>query len=212
MRLRSTKSVTLIEMVITLLLISILAIVFAAIELMGVSRLLAVDRRSKVQNDLVYILEHSTKQISKAIGNTQINTAAGDEVVETIDKIDINDGASIRFYVDSNEDGVRNDTTPWRAYRFNATGGEYQLWYCSNCPNYACASCSSDAWGTKILSSKITNANYTYSSVNNYVNITIEGCWDPNPANVTKFGNCGSSNNPSASMKARIKMPAVSTR
>ena len=215
MRLRSTKSSTLLEVVISLILISMLAIIFAAIELVGVSHTLTVDRRAKVQNDVAYVLEHSAKQISKAIGNAKINITAGDEVVNT-DKIDINDGASIRFYIDVNKDGARNDTTAWRAYRFRPAGTaeEYQFWWCPSCSSSACGPATTDCtpnWGTaNILSKKITSVTYTYSGANNYVDISIQGCWDK--GNETIYGNCGSSDkNPKASMKARIKMPSVST-
>ncbi len=218
MRLRSTKSSTLLEVVISLILISILALIFAAIELVGVSHTLTVDRRAKVQNDVAYVLEHSAKQISKAIGNAKINktTSDGDEIIKT-NTIAGSDGAAIEFYVDADSNGKRDDdaSTPWRAYRFRSASAveteRYQVWYCPSCPNAACLTCNT-AWGSAqyILSKKITSVTYTYSGANNYVDISIQGCWDK--GNETIYGNCGSSDkNPKASMKARIKMPSVST-
>jgi hypothetical protein len=220
MRLHSTKSFTLLEVVISLILISILVILFAAIERIGISHTLALDRYSRVQNDLTYILEHSTKQISKAIGNTKINRVStdGDQIINTAT---ISGDKAIEFYVDAAADyispgdglyGTGGDH--WRAYRFRPStaipsSDSYQLWYCPRCSvpicDTCCAGCTpSVPWGMpeNTMSKKVKDVTYDYNPVYNYVDITIQGCWDPNQA--------ASRSNPGASMKERIKLPSVS--
>ena len=213
MRPHFIKSSTILELLVSMVILSILVIIFAAIELFSHTHVLTVDRRARVQNDLAYILEHSSKQIAKAIGNTKINNY---EIIKT-DTVEGSDGAAIEFYIDVDGNGKRDDdsSTPWRGYRFrSATAGSdsYQFWYCPQCSDSTCKVCT-PAWGYKdnTLGERVTNATYTYNYDNNYVDIEISGCWDK--ANEAIFGNCGSSDkNPSASLTARIKMPSVSTR
>jgi len=219
MKLRSTRSSTLLEVVVSMILLSILAITFTILSLFSLTHVLAVDRRSKVQNDLSYILEHSAKQVSMAIGNAKINRTVsdGDQIVRN-EKIDVDDGAAIEFYVDDAVspsdpgDGVYGTGGDhWEAYRFRpkGTADEYQLLYCEHCSGFACASCDT---GWEVLGRKVTSVTYTpYDGSVDYVDMSIEGCWDP--AKITTSDECGSSDrNPRVSMKARFKMPSVSVK
>ncbi|MFH0738282.1 MAG: hypothetical protein V2A59_00250 [Candidatus Omnitrophota bacterium] len=219
MKPQNIKSSTILELLISVIILSILVIVFAAIELFSHTHVLTVDRRAKVQNDLAYIMEHSTKQIAKSIGNAKINrtSADGDEIIKK-GPIDGDDKEAIVFYIDVNKDGIRNDDVakPWRAYRLRMPiaepEGNYRLWWCPSCSDSTCLTCD-PVWGTleNILSKRVTDVIYNYNPANNYVDITIQGCWDPEK--VTTDDDCGTSDrNPSASFTARIKMPSVSTQ
>ncbi|MEI6631959.1 MAG: prepilin-type N-terminal cleavage/methylation domain-containing protein [bacterium] len=216
MKPQNIKSFTILELLISIIILSILVVVFAAIELFSHTHVLTVDRRAKVQNDLAYIMEHSTKQIAKAIGNAQINS---NDIVK-IGPIDGDDTEAIVFYTDANKDGIRNDDaenpSPWKAYRLRMPilepEGNYRLWWCPSCSDSTCVTCD-PSWGTleNILSKRVTDVIYNYNPANNYVDITIQGCWDPEK--VTTADDCGTSDrNPSTSFTARIKMPSVSTQ
>jgi len=216
MKQQNIKSSTILELLISMIILSILVIIFAAIELFSHTHVLTIDRRAKVQNDLAYIMEHSTKQIAKAIGNTQINS---NEIIK-ISTIAGDDIAAIKFYVDVDSDGNRDDdaASPWRAYRLRSLSApeseRYQFWWCPSCSDSACATCS-PAWGTleNILSDRVTGPEtpFVHDAANNYVDITIQGCWDPKK--VTTADDCGTSDrNPGTSLTARIKMPSVSTQ
>lgn len=217
MRQRTNKAFTLVELTVTLILLSILVMVFAMIDLFSQAQVLTVDRRSKIQNDVTYCLEHSVKQISRAIGNTRINYSSspgdGGAVIKTDD---INGGRGIEFYRDTDANGKRDDdgSTPWSAYNFaptSPTSYPNYLLYCYQCLNSACSSCNSDSWTANILSKKITDASYTYNPSGNYVEISVTGCWDPDQSK-THIA-CGASDkNPQVTMSTRVRLPAVSTQ
>ena len=206
-------------MTVALMVLSILVIVFAAIDLFTQGQVLTIDRRSKVQNELAYILEHSAKQISKAIGNTKIDRSSsdGDQIIKT-DPI-LGDTA-IEFYAENNYNGVRDNSgaTPdnWMAYRLRPSTADpatesYQLWYCPSCATSGCLDCT-PAWGTadNILGKKVKGVTYAYDPAGNYVDISITGCWDPS-GSATNV-ECGTSDrNPSTSMSTRISLPLVTT-
>lgn len=205
------KSVTLLELIASVVILSFLVIIFAIMELYSHSQVLGADRRSKVQNIVSTILEHNVKVISTAVGNEAV-FGSNSLVIE--DPI-LGDKA-LRVYVDENGDGRRNNDTsgasgpydalPWRAYRFNNTS--HNMSYCGNCTfqNGNCDTCN-NGWSS-LTDSKITDYDYNYTPGDNYIDVIISGCWDPDN-NITPAA-CGSSDkNPSVSMKARIKMPAV---
>jgi hypothetical protein len=216
MKQRFIRSSTIMELLVSMVILSILVIVFAAIDIMSQTHVLTVDRRARVQNDLVYILEHSTKYISKAIGNAKINkiTDDGDQIIRNT--VQTGDGAAIEFYIDVNGNGKRDDDpTPWRAYRFRSAGAanEYEFWWCPKCSSSDCDVCD-PVWGVSAdntLSKRVTGVTYAYNAANAYVDVTVQGCWDPKK--VTTSDNCGTSEkNPAASLTARIRMPSVSTQ
>ena len=220
MRPQAAKASTILELLISLIVLSILVVIFVAIDLFSHSHVLTVDRRSKVQNDLAYIMEHSTKQIGKSIGNAKINkiSADGDDLVKVSTIFMGDDTAKIAFYIDVDADGSRDDDAaiPWRGYRLRSVNSadSAQLWWCPNCTDGSSCNTCNPAWGTaeNILSKKITSATYTYNAANNYVDMTVEGCWDP-ASNVTTTDACGSTDrNPNATLTGRIKMPSVSTQ
>ena len=221
MKLHFSKSSTLIELIASLAILSILVIVFGIIDLFSHRNTLSADRRARVQNSASYVLEHHVKEISRAIGNEIIDAASGG----VINRGTISGDTAIRAYVDLDASDLDASGQPpgdgqrgiggdrWIAYRFRPASApvleRYQIWLCPDCTDASCVTCNS-GWNTNVLSRHITAVDYNYTSGNNYVDVELTACWDPN--HTTTPDGCGSSdNNPSVSLRTRIKMPAVST-
>ena len=201
----NNKGVTLLELLIAISIFALIVVGFSSIDTFSRYHLITSDKKAKLQNDASYVLEHMAKEINKAIGD--VNQAP----IDTSTKIAGDD--AIRAWIDYNQNGKR-DTYPTDrqiAYRFtDATGppsGQYQIWYYSSCvgPNCNLAGSSSP----EVISSKISLADLgsTYSSGNDYVEVQLTACDDPDGSPVA----CGGLDNLSVNMKNRISMPAVST-
>jgi hypothetical protein len=198
------------ELLVALVLVSLVILYFSGIERIGYQDLLTTGRRTKVQNDVSYVLEHMSKNIPKSIGSRAIS---GQDPVSTSS---ISGDAALKFFVDLASDctspgeGQGNPQSPtqcdrWRAYRYRSASASpaadrYQLWYYAYCPGADCGTESHE-----IIANHITAFNC--SLANNYIDIKITGCWDPDGTPEA----CGTPNNPSVVMHAYINMPSVST-
>ena len=198
---KHSRGLTLIELLISVSIFALIFIGFSSIDTFSRYHVLSSDRRAKLQNDASYVLEHMAKQIGQSIGDvnqTAVNASgiAGD--------------TAIRAWIDYSQNGKR-DTYPTDrqiAYRFRgATTGE--IWYCPECTNNPCTQCN-PGWGTSadyILSRKIYSFNPIFSSGNDYVEIQLTACWDPDGSPVA----CANPDNLALGMQNRIYMPSVST-
>lgn len=207
------SSITLLELLIAILLLSIIVLDLGNIDLFSRSHVISSDRRAKIDNEISLALVHMGKQIMNAFGNEIISGA--DTVVSVVaNNPPSDDGNTIRFKIDSDNNGTA-DT--WRAYLYHnnsAPSGKNQIWYCPQCSDSTCATCT-PVWGTSdnIIARNISS--FTPSKPvdasnrlnKSYITIEIQACWDPDGAPYA----CNTPNNPSVTMKANINMPAVST-
>jgi hypothetical protein len=216
---QTSSSVTLIELLLSIVLLSIIILGLSSIDLFSRSHVISSDRRAKISNAASLALEHMGKQIAKAIGN-EISGGAN-SVVDTDAPNKIRGDYALHIYIDANGNGQRDalGTDGWIAYIFTDAHGNpdtrrYQIWYCPNCQNKPCNNCTPN-WGDEdntiarhisaLTLSKPVDASNRLNK--NYVTIDIQACWDPAQ---TQYS-CGTVNNPSVSIKADIKMPLVST-
>lgn len=63
------KSTTLIELLISLIVMSVMVLSFYGLQTYGREQIRSADRRAKVQNSLVYSIEHMSKYVQQASGN-----------------------------------------------------------------------------------------------------------------------------------------------
>lgn len=213
------KAISLMELLVALAVTSIVILYFFAIEKIGRQDLFTIDHRAKVQNDVSYIIDHMTTNITGrkkladdyvtyqtrggAIGNTQI---AAEYPVDTSTGID-GDNA-ILIWIDYDNDGKRTSSDKRIAYRYSGAPN-YQIWYYSN---YTDSPASYEVLtGNRIMpnfSSDTGQQTYVvYNAANNYLNVQVTGCWDPDGSPDA----CGTDKNPSVTMHAYINMPSVST-
>jgi hypothetical protein len=201
------RSITLMELLIAIVLMTLIVLAFANIDLFSRFHVLTADRRAKVQNEVSYVLEHMTKEIGKAIGD--INNPAVDTTT------DIQGDPAIIAWVDGNPYAVppvspngRREVYPNDhriAYRFTtetgAPGTRTQIWYYANCVGPNCN--QAGTVGPEVIATRIYAGDWNPSYNNVFVEIT--GRWDPDPAQQP------SPDNPAITMRTRINMPSVST-
>ncbi|MDP2941213.1 MAG: hypothetical protein Q8N85_03040 [Candidatus Omnitrophota bacterium] len=207
------QSLTLIELLIAVILLSVIVLAFSNIQIFGHFQVLTGDRRAKVQNEAARVIAHMSKEISRAIGNEALNN------VKVIDTQDItNDGETkrIKIYVDGNSNGKSeypaDDTDYWIAYRFYDSGNpknKNQVQFCGKCKQKNCNTCDPPNWKWEVLSSNITDFTCEASSplTENFINAQVAACWDPRETSYP----CGDRENPSVTLQSRIQMPSVST-
>jgi len=223
---RRLRGITLVELLISIVLLSIIVLGLGSIDLFSRSHVISSDRRVRISNDASLALEHMGKQIMNAFGN-EIIDGANSVVSVVANSPPSDDGNTIRFKIDSDNNGTA-DT--WRAYLYHnklATSGKNQIWYCPQCLDSTCVTCTTHTWGDTNYPDDIIAKNisgftpckplvdgtccpspYTGCVLGkNYVTITIQACWDPAESHYS----CGTPNNPSVNMKADITMPSVTT-
>lgn len=235
----SIKSVTLLELLIAIVLLSVIVLGLTSIDIFSRHHVVDADRRAKLQNEIYFLMEHMTRNVvgvpvvtggnnsGGAIGNEIIN--GSDTVIDIATDSGNNDRKRLKIYVDADMDGVRDaevgdpdeDEDHWIAYLFydsSAGGGnENKFRFCARCKNKNCSvgggACSS-GWVT--LAENIVDfipvkpVNGSLELDNNYINVQITACFDPANA-ITAFA-CGTGDNPQITMNTSIKMPSVSVR
>jgi len=207
---KKKKAVTLLELILAITFLSVIVLGLNSINQFSHFQTVNTDRRARIQNQLVILVEHMRREMTKAIGNESVFGGA-DSVINTYLS---NGNTAIKVYVDSGVayatgvnaiyaagDGQRGSPTDrWIAYRF--TGGailpvtnRYQIWFCSRCvdtPNCnTCDPANATAWGNDIVAKNIQafalNPAKPPGTVlsNNSITVAITACWDPSiPENV----------------------------
>ncbi len=108
--LSTTKSITLVELLISIVIVTIMVLSFYGLETFSREQLINSDRRAKVQNQLAYALEHMGKYVQQAQGNL---TRQPIEYFPPVSP----DG--FRVWVDSNQTPGDLTDDPWVRYRIN---------------------------------------------------------------------------------------------
>lgn len=205
---------TLIELLVGLVLLSIIVLGLSQIDLFSRAQVLRTDRQAVLQNELSLILNHMDKTGMRVIGNERI---VNDSVV--VYSVTGNE-FRLSFYVDGNSNGrwelppgpgaLALNVDHWISYHVVTSGGTpYRFEYCDLCLNAGCNPCSgtSEILGTHIRVFNVTKNGGVQLS-DNYVNINdLTACWDSD-------GNpdlCGTSLNPQVTMHTVINFPMVST-
>lgn len=191
------RSVTLLELIIAIVLLSIIIFGINSINSFSNYHVISSDRRANVQNQVSFCLEHITKEASKAIGNESV--AGANSVVSIVPN------TSLAIFVDGNRNGIRDTAGGDYWINYNLNAASHELRYCSNCGNSpSCPTCNYE-----VLSSKITAFTPDKDfSLGNHINISITGCHDPAQATAA----CGTQDNPEVTMDTTAFLPSVSTR
>lgn len=187
MSLRLSKSVTLLELLISIVLLGMIVLGFSTIELFGRFHALSSDRRAKLQNEASYVLEHMTKRISEAVGSRAVPGQ------DPISVADIGSDAAITAWIDLNQNGRLEAAPTDRQLAYILNGSSYQMRFYSNY--------SGDPTSYEVLSQKAYS--FTRSVTDNYVELSFTVRWQPAQA--------ASVDNPELSMTTRVKMPQVSS-
>lgn len=191
------RSITLLELMISLVVLSIIVMGFTSIELFSRYQLVSSDRHTAMQNGAVQVIEHITKQLVNAIGRFD------DPAV-----VAYADGKGFRARIDNNPaNGQIDGTDGWIAYRQEPFPGNLD----SEIRFYSDAGAGgAPAGGYETIAKKIKitwGMTWASPATSNLMDINITTCWDP--AEITYP--CGFGDNVTVTMRSRIKMPSVST-
>jgi len=192
------KSITLLELLIAITLLSVIVLGFTSIDLFSRFHVLTADRRAKVQNEVSYVLEHMAKNIT---GTNIRGGAIGNINALPINRANIGGNSAIRIRIDSNNNGQLDVQDIEIAYV--KLSNNYQIWYYSDYTNQA----NSYDIISRVISSNFSNTYVVYDNTTNFIGVTIIGCWNPSGSPYA----CGTSDNPNVRMQNSIKMPSVST-
>lgn len=191
---RKTSAITLLELLITVVIFSIIAVGIANVDLFSRAQVLTAERRAALQHEIYIVMENMSKQVSKAIGNIPIH-GAGNIISFTA----ISGDPAIRAFIDADMDGNRaaGSLDHWIAYRFTGDTGSpatrFQVWYY---PNYVNTSSAYEVIGR--------NIRYNWANLsNNTVVVNLTACHDPSVAM--------SADNPCVTNTGNIYLPSVST-
>lgn len=192
------KSVTLIELIIAISLVAVIILGINSVSIFSHYQIISSDRRAKLQNDISYCLDHITKQGMKTIGNEMV---FGSNSAVSIGASPI----SLAFFIDADNDGQKDASDYWIGYVYDGS----ELSYYDNCGSGAAPACSVS---TEVLSNKIKdftpNRPPNFADGNNHIEVSISGCWNPDPAAVPA---CNTPDNPEVTMQATVNLPSVST-
>jgi hypothetical protein len=190
------KSVTLLELLIALTLIGLVVLGFSSIDLFSRFHVTTSARRIQLQNDVATALEHMTKQISRAIGNT------ADPAVKAY-----TDNKGIRIRIDDNPaNGQVDAADTWIAYRHEDIGSpatDSEIRFYPNATTSEPPAGSSESIAHRIVISGGGVYGVEFWLLDNILEVKVSGRW--NPAQTV------SNENPEVTLRTRILMPAVST-
>lgn len=151
---KKNKSVTLIELIISVIVVSIMILSFYYIDTFSRNQVLNSDRRAKVQNELAYALEHMSKYIQQARGDTNNRG-----IVLT------GSDFQVHVYFNSLTDNA------WVTYSLSG-----------NTLTANCSGSASCPFGAETLSNRITVFNATPGDSGSSVEIDLVGLYKPTEA------------------------------
>ena len=186
--LKNVRSITLIELMISIIIVTIVVLSFYSLETFSQGQVINADRRAKVQNDLAYALEHMSKYVLMAEGN--------------------NRSPAIVFFptgffarVDFRNPQIPSDlSTNGARINYSFSGSTLRV----NCNTYGSGSCGS--FIPEILSGRIITFNATLgvAPLNNVLDIYLVGRYNPiKPIDRTT--------NPQVEMRTEVICPNSST-
>jgi len=188
---------SLLELIIAIAILSAMILGINSISIFTRNNVVTADRRAKLQNDVSRILDHVSRMATLAIGNESVNGANSAIVAGT---------GTLDIFVDSNQNGTRDSVSAandhWIYYNRDINNNNFN--YCDTCLTTDCsASCdgASDIVATNITDFTVTKA--ANFSTGNFVEISVTACYNPALT-------CGTVDNPSVTMSARVSLPGVS--
>lgn len=189
---KSIKSVTLIELIISVIIVAIIILSFFAMQMFSQNQAVNSDRRVKVQNDLAYALEHMSKYIQMGSGN---NVVAANHAIMVIPN-----GFQVRVdFQPTQTPAILSNT--WVSYSLSGT----PLALTASCAGSGCP------FTTETLSKRIipSGFNVTVDPSGNSVEIDLVGRYDPSKSSgqdpVTRL------TNPQVEMITKILCNSAST-
>lgn len=200
---RKIHSVTLLELLTAVVLITVIILGITSIEVFSRFHVLSSNRKARLQNEASVALEHMSKYISQAIGNTVNDRALRGYA----------DNKGIRIRIDSDGNGRADTTDTWIAYRHEDIGSpatDSEIRFYPNAGNTETPAGSYESIARKVVISTpsfyglefIGTFNGSMWLTDRIVEVKVTCRWDPAaPVSV---------DNPEVTMRTRIEMPSMS--
>ena len=204
------RSVTLLELLTAVVLITVIILGITSIEVFSRFHVLSSDRRAKLQNEASVALEHMTKNISQAIGNT-VNDPAVRAYAD-------NKGIRIRIdrsIIDGSSNGRADAADTWIAYRHENIGippTDSEIRFYANAGNTETPAGSFQSIARKVVISTpsvyglefLGNFNDQRWLVDRIIEVKVTCRWDPRSIALASV------DNPEVTMRTKIEMPSMS--
>gem|GEM_PF-750067 len=223
-KIKDIKAITLTELLLAVSLLSIIILYFATLEDIGTKDVRNQDRKAKVQNEVAYVLEHMAKEAKRAIGHRNMSLAIWGFPLVGFNPVGVTTSGGntyFKVWIDYNNDGhwdFPND----RVIAWCFEPGNRRVTYYDICNGLNDCSLSGSS-SPELMSNRITSVTFTPASItfaqifgtpppiqNNYIQVSVTGCYDSTPRGVLLLGACGTLNNPQVTMRTTINMPSVS--
>lgn len=199
------RSVTLLELLTAVVLITIIISGITSIEVFSRFHVLGSDRKARLQNEASVALEHMSKHISQAIGNTVNDRAVRGYA----------DNKGIRIRIDSDGNGRADTTDTWIAYRHENIGSpatDSEIGFYPNAGNTETPAGSYESIARRVVVSTpsfsglefLGNFNNQRWLLDRTIEVKVTCRWDP------VSGSPASVDNPEVTMRTRIEMPSMS--
>jgi prepilin-type N-terminal cleavage/methylation domain-containing protein len=191
--LNKDRAMSLMELLVALVLFSLIVLGIGNIETFCRHVFTGSDRKAKVINEASYVIEHMSKFIGNAVGNS------ADVPVNLTPPAMCSQAATV--WTDYDPAGAGNGIKD---------ANDRQILYCFNSPTHTLSYYSNYTTAlpgtSEILARNI--ATFTIAVVRNTVAVSIIGCWNASVPTASPKA-CGSVDNPRILLETRIVMPSV---
>jgi len=204
---------TLIELLIVVVLLSLISLGFFNLHIFSQEQVFQADKRSKVQNEISFVLEHMTKQVKgRAFGVGNIRGGVIGNMTDTVNlPVTLVPAApphtQIRFLIDFNGNGRLDppgvgDTDKIIVYEYDNHSIRFYPNFTDNPTTFETLTNQAVILGPFNEGGIPSRIDYTLGD--NFFAITLGGCWDPGAVLTMPV-----LENPQVIMTATISMPSV---
>jgi prepilin-type N-terminal cleavage/methylation domain-containing protein len=209
------RAVTLMELLVAIALLSMIILYFSSLESIGRRTTFLAERKSLVQNEASFVLEHMRQQMTHIIGYKDMQYGGGS--INPVFIVSTGGGRRklIKFWVDHDGDGKFNgDNTAhdW-ILCYSVRQGNDVVTFDNHTNNY---NTNGACGGGETLSNHIVSfvtqpvaiQRNPFNLTSNYLTVSVTACWDPTEA----IGACGNerADNPQVTMQTSVQIPGVS--
>ncbi|RKY30908.1 MAG: hypothetical protein DRP74_05990 [Candidatus Omnitrophota bacterium] len=188
-----TQAVTLIELLIAMSIFSFIALSAVSIGIFSYHHTVDTDRRTELQNEASFVLEHMTKHMVGAIGSMVDSDPAVVPYVEggvlTGFRVRIDD-------LVHGDQGMVDNQDEWIAYRVPPSTFELVFY-----PEAKDGNLPVEAH-KEVLTNRVPEGGFIFEVIDNFVNVTLTVRWNPAEDVLP--------NNPEVKMTTGVSMPSVS--